>query len=312
MTRALVLGASGFVGRWIARLSFAEGTDVVSTARDLAQLEAVRSEYGFGGEIRAFDALDGGALLPLLREVRPDVVFNAIGYGVDPGERDEAMARAINADFVERLANHLEPTQRLIHIGSALEYGTIGGDLAESSIPHPTTLYGRTKLEGTERLRAVASSRGLSALTARLFTVYGPGEHDSRLLPSLVRAAASSDPIPFTSGTQRRDFTYVEDAARALSLLAGSSARPGEIVNVATGKLSTVRAFIEAAIEVLHISPDRILLGAIPQRTEEMQHDDVAIVRMRSLISWIPDATPKVGIARSVAFRHRHDRTATL
>jgi nucleoside-diphosphate-sugar epimerase len=192
----------------------------------------------------------------------------------------------------------------LIHLGSALEYGTIDGDLRETSNCTPTTLYGVTKLHGTRRLYQIAMQGNLRAMTARLFTVYGPGEHPSRLLPTLLRARDATEPLDFTSGTQQRDFTYVEDAARALLMLARSDFGPGEIVNVATGRLLSVRAFIEAAIEVLSLPRDRIRLGALPPRAEEMRHAPVSIERMRSLISWVPASTLTAGIRRTAEFGH--------
>jgi nucleoside-diphosphate-sugar epimerase len=289
MTRALVLGASGFIGGWIARLLHERGDEVLGTSR--APSAPLR-----------FDALEDD-VGELLTRTRPKLIFNAIGYGVDPGERDDTLAVRINADFVERLAGRLAPGQTLIHLGSALEYGKIEGDLVEWSSPHPTTLYGMTKLQGTERLRRIAQRSGMRAMTARLFTVYGPGEHPSRLLPTLLAARSSTAALDFTAGTQRRDFTYVEDAARALLLLAASDFSPGEIVNVATGRLLSVRAFIEAAIQVLRLPPERIRLGVLPQRPEEMCHDPVSIDRMRSLISWVPASTPELGVRRTVEFR---------
>ncbi len=292
----LVLGASGFIGRWLARLLTDAGAPVV---------QAARAPEVLTGDVRRFDALESGALEALLGDVRPTVVFNAIGYGVDRSERDEALARRINAELPEAIARRLGPGQRLIHIGSALEYGTIGGDLFETSIPNPTTLYGRTKLEGTERLQSYAVQARLQAVTARLFTVYGPGEHDGRLLPSLFAAARSATPLDFTAGEQRRDFTYVEEAARALLALAASGrVSHGEVVNVATGRLVSVRAFIEAAIEVLGIPPERIRFGGRPSRPDEMCHDQVAIGRLRAWIGWAPAVTPEQGIRLSARRRH--------
>lgn len=304
--RALVLGASGFLGRWIARVLAEEGAELFVAARDPLALSAVQRTYDFAGEAHPLDLDD---VAGLLAHARPDVIFNAVGYGVARAEREEAEARRVNADFVERLARAVTPEQVLIHAGSALEYGVIGGDLNEASTPAPTTLYGRTKLEGTERLRAIAADRGLRALTARLFTIYGPGEHEGRLLPTLLAAAESDQPLDFTAGEQRRDFTYVEEAARAsIALARTDGVRPGDVVNVATGRLTSVREFIESAVRVLSIPSGRVRLGALPARPEEMSHDDVSISYLRALIGWTPELTPEEGIRRTVRF-HQSGRS---
>ncbi|NIP76477.1 MAG: NAD-dependent epimerase/dehydratase family protein, partial [Xanthomonadales bacterium] len=75
--------------------------------------------------------------------------------------------------------------------------------MAEDSVPNPTTLYGRSKLAGTLQFRRACQRTGLRGLTARLFTVYGPGEHPGRLLPSLIEAAETDEPLELTAGLQK-------------------------------------------------------------------------------------------------------------
>ena len=234
---------------------------------------------------------------------RPAIAFNLIGYGVDPSERDPSLAEALNDRFVgslgELLVDYREPGwdgQALVHVGSALEYGAAGGDLDETTVPAPTTLYGRTKLAGTRRLADIAAERGLPALTARLFTVYGPGERKGRLLPSLLAAAVSDHSLALTEGRQRRDFTYVGDVADGLLKLALSDAEPGKIVNLATGRLTEVREFAQIAARILGIPPDRLRFGQQPSRPEEMTHDPVTLERLLRYTGWRPGTRVDDGI----------------
>lgn len=308
--RALVLGASGFLGRWIARVLSEEGADLHVAARDASALAAVQRAFDFSGHVHTIDVTDTDSLDRLLQAAEPAIIFNAVGYGVDRSERSEETARRINEELVEELGRRAcflpggdWRGQTLVHVGSALEYGTTSGDLHEASECRPTTLYGRTKLAGTERLRRLAGQKGLHCLTARLFTLYGPGEHEGRLLPTLLAASRRAEPLDFTDGSQRRDFTYVEEAVRALlDLGAAANVRPGEVVNVATGRLQTVQAFIEAAMSVLDIPSERIRLGALPTRPEEMAHDDVTVERLRTLIGWSPHVDLETGIRRAASF----------
>ncbi len=132
-------------------------------------------------------------------------------------------------------------------------YGKAGGDLAEDGPALPTTLYGRTKLQGTRVLAEGGPALGLRAITARLFTVYGPGEHPGRLLPALLQAARTGRPLELSAGTQCRDFTYIEDVAEGMLRL-GRSAGDNTIVNLATGRLTSVRTFAETAAGILGIA----------------------------------------------------------
>lgn len=311
--RVLVTGATGFIGRWVARRLFREGADVVLAVRSPDAMRALARVHEIDASIVALDCTDRDAVLNTVRRVNPDVTFHMAGYGVRRAEREEALARTVNVESVRHVASavgELGPTDwpgaRLVHAGSALEYGTAGGHLPESSTCSPTTLYGRTKLEGTRLLAATCATLGLRGLTARLFTVFGPGEPEGRLLPSLIEAARRGQVLSLTSGTQRRDFTYVEDAAEGLVRLGAANVPPGWIVNLATGSLHSVRQFVEAAAAVLGIAPSRLHFGQLPVRPEEMRHLDVSIDRLRAATAWQPETPLAEGIRSTWAFVRAH------
>jgi nucleoside-diphosphate-sugar epimerase len=304
----LVLGATGFIGGTVARALSRCGAEVHLLARDRTAAARVRTGGLPAAGVYEGDAGDAETLERVLRELRPAVTFNLAGYGVDPAERDEHRARRVNEALVLSLAGavdrHLDPAwvgAALVHAGSALEYGTAAGDLNEETVESPTTLYGRTKLAGSRGLREHCEATGLPALTARLFMVYGPGERPGRLLPSLLRAARSREPLPLTAGLQERDFTFVEDVAVGLLRLgAAPGVPPGEIVNLATGRLTSVRGFVETAAAVLGIAGERLLFGALPTRSEEMQHAPVRVERLRARTGWVPVTSVEEGIRETV------------
>ncbi len=307
----MVLGASGFIGRWVSRLICRTGARPYLVARDVQSAKRVFSDYEISGEIIEADLCRPDSISELIARIKPDVVFNLAGYGVDRSERYEKMAYRINADLVEATCkamalnrNSTWPGQRIVHVGSALEYGEIGGNLAEDSAANPTTLYGKSKLAGTNLLTGRCRELGVKGITARLFTVYGPGEHNGRLLPSLLKAGCDGTHLPLTAGEQRRDFTYVEDVAEGLLRLAVAESQPGEVVNLATGKLTTVRAFIETAASILNIPENKLQFGAIPTRVEEMQHAPVTVDRLRRLTDWTPEPEIAEGIQLTKNFKY--------
>ncbi len=311
-TRVLVLGAGGFIGRWVARALHAQGATLHLAVRDVAAARQIAARWGFEGDFSACDLSDAARAEALVAQVTPDVVFNLAGYGVDRSERDPGLATRINTDLPRAVAQGLaaQPREavdtlaqrpRLVHVGSALEYGEITGDLAETSTPDPTTLYGRTKLAGTLAVARVGEETGLPALTARLFTVFGPGEHAGRLFPTLLESANGVGPIALTEGLQKRDFCFVEDVAEGLLRLGAVAAQPGEIVNLACGRLHTVRDFVRYAAETMGIGPERLAFGAVPTRNEEMEHDPVSIARLRLKTGWSPDDDLRASVARAHA-----------
>lgn len=301
--RVLVLGASGFIGRWASRALCRQGAKLYLVVRDRASAAQVFSRYGISGEVIAVDLEQIDMAAGIIGKIAPDVTFNLAGYGVDRSERDEKTAYLINAHLVKVICEILAKTrnpnwagQDIVHAGSALEYGEIAGNLSEDSVVNPTTLYGKSKLQGTNLMSQCCREYQVKGITARLFTVYGPGEHPGRLLPSLLETARKGASLPLTSGTQKRDFTYVEDVAEGLLRLSVAQAKPGQVVNLATGRLTSVRSFSETAARILRISASKLQFGTIPTRVEEMQHDEVNIDRLRQLTAWAPHTSIAEGI----------------
>lgn len=304
--RALVLGASGFIGYWVARALSAQGAHVTCAVRSHEAAERLARER-LGTVVIRRDLADVDGIAEWLPALRPAIVFNLAGYGVDRGERDEAMADCINRGVVGAVARamaSLPPDDwsgvRLVHVGSALEYGSAGGVLTEESPCLPTTTYGRTKLAGTRALQDVVRETGVDACVARLFTVYGPGEHAGRLLPTLMEAARTGGRVPLSEGLQRRDFSYVEDVAEGLLRLSVSDVTSGEVVHVASGTMQSVRAFAETAAFVLRLPRGSLDFGALPGHPEEMVHEGVSVTRMRAYTRWAPTDDLAEGIARTI------------
>jgi nucleoside-diphosphate-sugar epimerase len=315
--RTLVFGATGFIGRHVAAALAAAGADLTLSGRDAGVLEQVAEGLDGTAHVAECDICDDARVVATLRQVRPHITFNLAGYGVDRSERDEGLAARINGGFPRVLCGAVADGrgrewrgQALIHVGTQLEYGPVGGDLAEQTDPAPHTLYGRTKLEGTVSLAQCAAALRLPALTARLFTVYGPGEHGNRLLPSILRAVRSGQPLDMTDGLQRMDFTWVGDVAEGLLRLgvvpATADARTGSdevpdpchgmAVNLASGRLLSVREFATRAVETLEGDASLLRFGALPRRSETLEYEPVANARLRDLTGWVPATTVTEGI----------------
>lgn len=302
--RVLLLGASGFIGGWMMRSLARGGAEVHAVARNASGAERARCLGA--AAVRLADLTRSGAVADTVREAAPAVIFNLAGYGVDHGERDRTLMARVNAEVVVDLCAAAARIPgvpgwnglRVVQAGSALEYGPVSGRISEETEPIPDTDYGRTKLAGSQAVFDAVRTAELPAAVVRLFTVYGPGEHEGRLLPSLLDAARTGGEVNLSSGEQPRDFTYVEDAVAGL-LRAGLIGTAPDRLNVATGRLTTVRRFAEEAAEILGIPAHRLRFGRVPQRTGEMFHGVVDTSRARRVLGWVPATSVGDGIRRT-------------
>jgi len=102
----------------------------------------------------------------------------------------------------------------------------------------------------------------------------------------------------------QRDFVYVEDVAEGLLRLGMTTAPLGSVVNLATGRLTTIREFAETAADVLGMDRNRLKFGALPTREEEMAHMPVSTRKLAELSGWVPQTDIASGVQKTLEF-HR-------
>jgi nucleoside-diphosphate-sugar epimerase len=165
--------------------------------------------------------------------------------------------------------------RRLIGIGTCAEYAegaaAAGGDgtpWPETRLIAPATPYGQAKAALAARLAALAERRPgrLSAAWARLFHLFGPGEHPDRLVPSVARALLAGREADCASGRPVRDFAGTPFVGRAVAALAASGVEGP--VNIASGRATTIRALVET-LGRLTGRPGLLRFGRLPDRPGE-------------------------------------------
>lgn len=244
--RILVTGSSGFLaGHLVARLRDCPWTGEVRGADKAPGLSSPRDA--------ALDIADAGSLQRLLSAFPPDIVFHL--SSPPPSAPLEELRRVNVAGTRALLASLslLDPQPRVLVAGSAAEYGlgrAGGGAVGEEIPPRPRSPYGISKAEQTFACLEEARRTGLPVIVFRPFNIIGPGMPEHLAFGSFARqiARAERDPVAGVMRVGRldgvRDFVDARDVAAALLLLA-ESGRPGEIYNVCTGDLRSVREGLE-------------------------------------------------------------------
>lgn len=115
--------------------------------------------------------------------------------------------------------------------------------MREDSPCHPVSEYGKDKLEVCRRVGERAAELGITYLHARIFSVYGPGDHPWSLVSSCVDTFLKGGHMEFGACTQLWNYLYIKDAVRAITglLLAKS---PSGVYNVAGNDTRPLREFI--------------------------------------------------------------------
>ena len=263
MSRALVVGAGGFVGRHLCARLAADGWDVVGTVRPGAEQPAQG-----GTDVVPVDVTDAAALTRAVEDSAPDVAFHLAASRVRASAADRASTTAVNVLSGAVLVEALPPSCRaVVRLGSSTEYAAVDGPMDERAPLAPRGFFGATKAAGSLLLVAAAQERGLRSAVLRAFQVYGPGDHHGRFVPAVLRAAREGTTLPLTAPGSRRDWVHVRDVVEACLLAAVADDLPGgTVLNVGTG-VQTANEELVAVAERVTGRPVHVDVGAHPARS---------------------------------------------
>jgi nucleoside-diphosphate-sugar epimerase len=299
MTRVLVTGASGFVGRWSLAPLAARGADVHAAQR------GGRLTAGPTGVVtHAVDVHDRGAVDALMQRVRPTHLLH-FAWIASPGvyltSLDNPKWLQSSLQLVESFLAH--GGQRVVVAGTVAEYDWSEGVCSEITTPcRPATLYAACKHAQYEVLERWSVQAGFSFAEGRLFWTYGPDESPERLVPSMIRASASRTPFRLRYPAQVRDYLFVSDAGAAFSALLASDVQGA--VNIGSGEgiaLTRLGEIVGAETgEGLQI-----------EQSEANLHDPAPLViaevtRLARDVGWTPRSRLEDGIGETVAWWKAH------
>jgi UDP-glucuronate 4-epimerase len=264
--RALVTGCAGFIGSHLTDSLLLDGHEVVGIDcfNDNYGRVAKRQNLEHALEWKEFDFvpldLARGELQPLTDEC--DAVFH---LAAEPGVRSSWGRRFKSYERNNIAATHqlLEaakhtPEKRIVYASSSSIYGQAEAlPTPESTIPHPCSPYGVTKLAAEHLCEAFHMNFGVAVVSLRYFSVYGPRQRPDMAFSIFCRAALDGRPLRvYGDGSQTRDFTYVADVVAATRAAADAPNAVGPVYNIGGGS----RVSLNEAIELLESHAGRDLV----------------------------------------------------
>jgi GDP-4-dehydro-6-deoxy-D-mannose reductase len=308
--RALVTGASGFVGRHLTAALQVSGWDCVAGGSSHE-----------GAEFLPLDLGDVDTLRAGLDLSQPDVVFHLAGQAAVPQALADPMATYdVNALGTARLLQAIREYQRagshaprVVFASSAEVYGRRNPaelPLHESLAPQPVNPYGASKAAAEALLLGEAGSYGLDVVIARTFNYIGPGQSDRFVVASFAAqlariAAGDTRPLLVGNLDARRDFLDVRDGVVAYVELARHG-MPGQAYNVCGGAPTSIREILAELIAIARVPVE------VREDPARMRPSDTPIYygsneKLRDAVGW----KPEISLPRSLRDIYEDARART-
>jgi nucleoside-diphosphate-sugar epimerase len=303
--RALVTGASGFIGRHLVDRLLKDGSHVIALVRSESRLPD-----RWRGNVISLACQDWTPALVRKSIDRNsfDVVFHLAAYGVRPADRNVDEMTRINVEVPAELVRLCKDMgARLVMAGTFSEYQEPAAPvpLSEEAPLETRKIYGSTKAAGGLLAHSLAVKFGVPFCLLRLFKVYGAGEAPYRLLPTLVAGLIKGQPVALSAGTQILDFVYVKDVVEAfLRTDAHFEKNRGlepAIWNVCTDVGHEVHTFATTVAQVLGANMNLLRFGEIPMRQDDEPWLVGSADRLRAELGWRPEYDLRTGIEAALA-----------
>jgi len=306
--RVLVTGATGFVGANLARRLVSDGHEVHLLVRPRDTRWRIK---GILDDVMLHECtLQQDELVEkTVATIDPEWVFHLAAYGAYSSQRNVRDIVSTNYNGTINLVEACLKTgfEAFVNAGTSSEYGYVDHAPRETELPEPNSHYAATKAGATLYCSYVAHHQSRRITTLRLYSVFGPWEDPTRLLPTLLILGMRGELPPLVSPTIARDYVYVDDVVNAFIRTASTTGENvGSVYNVGTGVQTSLA-------QVVELVRDQLLVGVEPQwgSMPDRQWDtDVWIgdsTSIKKALDWTPSHTLAQGLGEFTEWFRAHE-----
>ena len=291
--KVLLTGASGFIGHHCLERLVAGGCEVHALSRTKPDVDGVTWHSA--------DLTDLATTTALVKNIRATHLLQLAWHPIRGGiwsAQDSLSWISTWLNIARAFAS--AGGERIVGVGTCGEYDWQGGLCVEDITRiKPSTFYGACKSACNSLLSADPDLQHLSQAWTRVFFVYGPREHPSRLLADLANNLLGQQRVSCTHGLQIRDYLHVKDVADGIVSLLNADI-VGDF-NVCSGEAIQLRDLIQLTGEACGV-PELIGLG----EREAPAHEPPVVLgdgsKLKQATGWSPQISLEEGVADTIAW----------
>jgi UDP-glucose 4-epimerase len=193
----------------------------------------------------------------------------------------------------------------IMHVSSSEAYGSARTVTMSEDHPHDAiTPYAASKSAADHIISSYVQTFGIDATVIRPFNNVGPRQNPGSyagIIPIVVRRVRAGLPIEIHGdGEQTRDFTFVRDTADFIVKIHDSDACRGQVLNVATGRETSINELVRRLLEAMG-APDHPIIH-VAERPGDVRRHCADVGRLVGLIGERPADLTDEALAETVAW----------
>jgi UDP-glucose 4-epimerase len=313
MEMIMLTGGAGFIGSHLTERLLRDGRDVVVVdnmdpyydvrlkRKNLEAVEeAARAESSGAYTYVDADVTSLSSLRAIVDEHDIEAVFHeAAQAGVRASVEDPFKPNLVNVEGTMNVlvAARDAGVKRVINASSSSVYGKVAYLPFDEDHPtRPVSPYGVSKLAAEHYCRVFAEVYGMSTVSLRYFTVYGPRMRPDLAVPRFSkRLMRGNSPVIFGDGEQTRDYTFIEDIVEAnVRLLDPRVELTGQAINVGSSSRISINQLVEVLTDLIGSVADPVHEEAA---VGDARDTWASIEEARRLINYHPSTTLEQGLA---------------
>lgn len=254
----LITGASGFLGSWLVREFVEHDYQVLAIVRSKEKAWRVNSLQN----ILLIESKPQ-SWPDLISLYNPNVVISADWDGVEAGERNDRELQKSNIGRVLAIArsSKVAGAEKFLHLGSQSELGQLTLPVEDDTKESPITEYAKAKVELKKQLFKEFNNSEMQIIWARIFSVYGPLEESTAMIPSLLKSILSNQDYETTSGNQEWSYLYASDFALAIRMCV-EGLHISTTLNIGNPTSTQIKKVFEIVSQFIQ-NKDQIKIGAL-------------------------------------------------
>jgi UDP-glucose 4-epimerase len=307
----LVSGGAGFIGSHLvdrlideepARLTVVDNF-FLGRERNLESAKRRRPDL----DVKRMDAADLAAMQDVAVEREIDVVFDlaviplptSLTYPVWTIQTNVGIATT----FCELARRGL--IQTLVHCSSSEAYGSARRVPMDEDHPHDAiTPYAASKSAADAVVTSYVKTFGIDAAIVRPFNNFGPRQNVGTyagIIPIIVQRVSQGLPIDIHGdGEQTRDFIFVRETAELIVRAFGTPATRGRVVNVATGRETSVNELLAYLLKVMDATDHPVV--HTPERPGDVRRHCADVTLASELLGYQPKSISEDQLRQTVEY----------